>query len=139
RVHGTRRSYCSRSKTAATFTSQQQVKERAMTIESKSHAATSLQEGDANLLQDSVREMVSLMGALERKLFIKTLEYEMLRAGLRLQAYLAPLGIAAAYADELTPTDVGQLISYFRINVPVAMLAVARSLGACPVFATGRE
>ena len=97
------------------------------------------QELDADELKDSVREMLVLMEALERKLFIKTLEYEMSRSGLSIRPYLIPLGIAAAYAEDLTPGEVGHLIRFFRINVPKAMSAVVRVLDGCPVLATGGE
>ena len=88
----------------------------------------SFRELDADGLNDSVREMLVLMEALERKLFIKTLEYEMLGSGLSLRPYLIPLGIAAECAEDLTPTEVGHLIRFFRINVPKAMAAVVRVL-----------
>jgi hypothetical protein len=99
----------------------------------------SFHELDADKLKDSVREMLVLMEALERKLFIKTLEYEMSRSGLSIRPYLIPLGIAAEYAEDLTPSEVGHLIRFFRINVPKAMSAVVRVLADCPVVATGRE
>jgi hypothetical protein len=110
-----------------------------MSIARRRLETASLQEHDANALKDSVREMLASMGALERKLFIKTLEYEMLRSGLSIKTYLIPVGIAATCAEELTPGEVGHLIRYFRINVPIAMLAVVRVLGGCPVPASGRE
>ncbi len=110
-----------------------------MSVDRRRLAAASRRELHADELKDSVREMLILMGTLERKLFIKTLEYEMLRSGLRMQAHLTDLGIAAARAEDLTPCEVGHLIEYFRINVPIAMLAVARVLGGCPVPASGRE
>ena len=88
----------------------------------------SFQEIDADELKNSVREMLVSMEALERKLFIKTLEYEMSRTGLSIRPYLIPLGIAAEYAEDLTPTEVGHLIRFFRINVPKAMSAVVRVL-----------
>lgn len=97
------------------------------------------QDLDADKLKASVHEMLLLMEALERKLFIKTLEYEMFRAGLNIRDYLIPLGIPATRAEELTPNEIGHLIRFFRINVPKAMSAVARVLEDCPVVATGRE
>lgn len=96
-------------------------------------------EIDADELKNSVREMLVLMEALERKLFIKTLEYEMSRTGLSIRPYLIPLGISAEYAEDLTPSEVGHLIRFFRINVPKAMSAVERVLAGCPVLATGSE
>jgi hypothetical protein len=99
----------------------------------------SFQDVSADELKNSVREMLVLMEALERKLFIKTLEYEMLRSGLSVRPYLIPLGIAAQCPEDLTPTEVGHLIRFFRINVPKAMVVVGRLLDGCPVLSTGRE
>jgi len=99
----------------------------------------SFRELDADQLKNSVREMLVLMEALERKLFIKTLEYEMVRSGLSIRPYLIPLGIVAECAEDLTPSEVGHLIRFFRINVPKAMSAVVRVLAGCPVLAPGSE
>jgi hypothetical protein len=110
-----------------------------MTRARKQIEMPSFQELDADELNNSVREMLVLMEALERKLFIKTLEYEMSRSGLSIRPYLIPLGIAAAYAEDLTPSEVGHLIRFFKINVPKAMPAVWRVLAGCPVLATGSE
>jgi hypothetical protein len=96
----------------------------------------SFQELDADELKDSVRAMLILMGAMDRKLFIQTLEYEMMRAGLSIRAFLIPLGIPAECAEDLTPTEVGHLIRFFRINVPKAMSAVVRVLAGWPVLAS---
>ena len=71
-----------------------------MTRARKQIEMTSFQELDADELKDSVREMLGLMEALERKLFIKTLEYEMSRSGLSIRPYLIPLGIAADAVDK---------------------------------------
>lgn len=98
-----------------------------------------LRDLDADKLKESVQGMLVLMEALERRLFIKTLEYEMFRSGLSIRDYLIPLGILATRAEDLTPNEVGHLIRFFRINVPKAMSAVARVLDDCPVLATGRE
>lgn len=100
--------------------------------------ATSFQEVDADELKDSVRAMLIVMGSIERKLFIQTLQYEMTRAGLSIRAYLIPLGIPAKHAEDLTPTEVGHLIRFLRINVPKATSAVVRVLAAWQVTATGR-
>jgi len=112
----------------------------AKSIEMTNHVErAALGSFDPDQLKDSVREMLILMEAVERKLFIKTLEYEMLRSGLSIRTYLIPLGIGAECADDLTPTEVGHLIRFFKINVPKAMSAVWRVLAGCPVLATGSE
>jgi hypothetical protein len=100
---------------------------------------TRFRELDADELKKSVQDMLVLMETLERKLFIKTLEYEMFRSGLSIRDYLIPLGIASECAEDLTPRDVGLLIQFFRTNVPIAMSAVVRVLAGCPVLATASE
>lgn len=110
-----------------------------MTRDREHRQMITFQEIVADELNDSVREMLLSMGALERRLFIKTLEYEMSRAGLSMKAYLSLLGIAARSAEDLTPAEVGHLVRHFRVNAPVAMLAVVRVFGGFPVFATASE
>ena len=100
---------------------------------------TSFRHLDADELKDSVREMLFLMEALERRLFIKSLEYEMFRSGLSIGAYLIPLGIPARNAEDLTPNEIGHLIRFFRMNVPKAMSAVGRVLDECSALATGSD
>jgi len=110
-----------------------------MAIDNKQRQFGARENLDADRLKDSVREMLLLMEALERKLFIKTLEYEMSRSGLRIRDYLIPLGIPSTQAEDLTPNDVGHLVRFFRINVPKAMPAVLRVLDQSPAPATGSE
>jgi len=98
-----------------------------------------IEELDADRLKDSVREMLVLMEPVERKLFIKTLQYEMFRSGLSIGAYLIPLGIPARCAEDLTPGEVGHLMRFFKMNVPAAVPALARVLDECPFVATGFE
>jgi hypothetical protein len=95
-----------------------------------------LQKLDADELKRSVREFLVLMNAAERKVFLTSLEDEMRRTGLSIKRYLIPLGIAAAYVEDLTPNEVGHLIRFFRINVPQAMSAVLRALRDCSVVGT---
>ena len=115
------------------------VRETAMAIDNKQLKSGARENLDADRLKDSVREMLLLMEALERKLFIKTLEYEMSRSGLSIRDYLIPLGISSTQAEDLTPNDVGHLVRFFRINVPKAMPAVLRVLDQSPALATGSE
>ncbi len=104
----------------------------AKSVEMTNHVETAaLGSFDPDHLKDSVREMLVSMEALEREVFIKTLEYEMLRSGLSIRTYLIPLGIGAECAEDLTPNEVGHLIRFFRINVPKAMSAVVRVLAGC--------
>ena len=110
-----------------------------MAIDNKQLELGARQNLDADRMKDSVREMLVLMEALERKLFIKTLEYEMSCSGLSMRDYLIPLGILSTRAEDLTPNDVGHLVRFFRINVPKAMPAVLRVLDQSPALATGSE
>jgi hypothetical protein len=110
-----------------------------MAIDRKQIEKATIQQLDADELKNSVRDMLLSMEKLERNLFIKTLEYEMFRSGLSIRVYLVPLGIAGRCAEDLTPTEVGHLIRFFRINVPKAMSAVERVLAGRPVLAKGLE
>jgi hypothetical protein len=110
------------------------IEESRMSMKRRQLDMTGLQELEADELKDSVREMLITMGPVERKLFVKSIECEMMRAGLNLGSYLIPLGIFGARAEDLTPTEVGHLIRFFRINVPTAMSAVLRVLSGYPRF-----
>jgi len=110
-----------------------------MAQKKKQVETASFQGLDADQLKDSVREMLVLMEPVERKLFIKTLQYEMFRSGLSIGSYLIPLGIPARCAEDLTPGEVGHLMRFFKMNVPAAVPALARVLDQCPVVATGFE
>ena len=107
-----------------------------MTKDRKLLEVTNFQKLDADELKSSVREALVLMNAAERKLFLINLEDEMRRTGLSIKRYLIPLGIAAAYVEDLTPNEVGHLIRFFRINVPKAMSAVVRALSHYSVATT---
>ena len=107
-----------------------------MTINRMSLEMAGLQGIDADELKGLVREMLILMNALERKIFIMNLEYELIRAGLSIRPYLIPLGIAAAYTEDLTPNEVGHLIRYLKINVPKAMSVIVRVMAGCSVLPT---
>jgi hypothetical protein len=90
---------------------------------------------DPNELKAVVREGLSLMPMKDREEFIQVLETEMKRLNLNLRAYLVPLGIPGRTTEELTPTEVGHLIRFLKINVSQAMKAVERTLSTFRVFA----
>ena len=71
-----------------------------------------------------VRDGFGAMTIATREDFILALEAGLRRANLSLRAYLVPLGISASTPEELTPSDVGHLIRYLKINVPTASSAV---------------
>ena len=86
-------------------------------------------------LKGFVRDGLVMMTISEREDFIKTLENEMRTAGLSIRSYLIPLGIPARTLEELTPTEVGHLVRYLKINVAHAVPAVERALGRNGGFA----
>lgn len=89
---------------------------------------------DPNELKNVVRDGLVTMNMADREDFIQSLEIEMRRASLNMRAYLVPLGIPARTPEELTPTEVGHLIRFLKINVPQAMSAVERALSRYTVF-----
>src|ERR1041384_1056070 len=84
---------------------------------------------DPNELKSIIRDGLVSMNMAEREEFIQTLETEMRRASLNMRAYLVPLGIPGRSPEDLTPTEVGHLIRFLKINVPQAMTAVEKALG----------
>lgn len=89
---------------------------------------------DPNELKAIVRDGLSVMAMPDREEFIQVLETEMKRSHLNLRAYLIPLGIPGRSPEELTPTEVGHLIRFLKINVNQALKAIERTLAAFRVF-----
>lgn len=94
-----------------------------------------LQSLSADDLKNIVRDGMMSMNMSEREDFVCALNNEIERAGLKMSAYLVPLGIPARSAEDLTPTEVGHLIRYLKINVPKVMSAVLRALNRYTAFA----
>jgi len=90
---------------------------------------------DPDDLKAYVRDGLVVMTISERESFIKALEIEMRAAGLSMSSYLIPLGIPARTLEELTPTEVGHLVRYLKINVAHAVPAVERALARNGGFA----
>lgn len=90
---------------------------------------------DPNELKSLVRDGLMALSMPEREEFIQTLGAEMKRVNLSIRAYLVPLGIPARSPEDLTPTEVGHLIRFLRINVPQATAAVERAMGRYSIFA----
>jgi hypothetical protein len=90
---------------------------------------------DPNELKNLVRDGLMALSMPEREEFIQTLGAEMKRVSLSIRAYLVPLGIPARSPEDLTPTEVGHLIRFLRINVPQATAAVERAMGRYSIFA----
>jgi hypothetical protein len=90
---------------------------------------------DPNELKSVVRDGLVAMTMADREEFIQALEGEMRRANLNMRAYLIPLGIPARSPEDLTPTEVGHLIRFLKINVPKAMTAVEKAMARFSQFA----
>jgi hypothetical protein len=90
---------------------------------------------DPNELKAVVRDGLATMNMADREEFIQVLETEMKRSNLHLRSYLVPLGIPGRTPEDLTPTEVGHLVRFLKINVAQAMKAVERTLGTFRVFA----
>lgn len=83
---------------------------------------------DPTELKSIVRDGLVTMNMAEREEFIQALETEMRRANLNMRSYLIPLGIPGRSPEDLTPTEVGHLIRFLRINVPQATAAVDKTI-----------
>ncbi|HWO02152.1 MAG TPA: hypothetical protein VNS63_23095 [Blastocatellia bacterium] len=79
---------------------------------------------DPDDLKIVVRDGFASMTTADREAFILDLEWELRTANLSVRAFLIPLGISARSLEELTPSDVGHLVRFLKINVPAAMRAV---------------
>ena len=89
---------------------------------------TSIGEMNPDDLKAFVRDGLVTMTISEREAFIKGLELEMRAVGFSIRSYLIPLGIPARTLEELTPTEVGHLVRFLKINVTQALPAVERAL-----------
>ena len=92
---------------------------------------------DPDELKNTVREGFGAMDIQERTAFIGELEAEMKRIHLELRAYLVPLGIPGRSPEDLTPTEVGHLVRFLKLNNPQAMHAVERAMSHHSAFSDG--
>lgn len=105
-------------------------------LQSRNRTATTGQAVlDPNDLKSVVRDGLVSMTMTEREDFIQSLEAEMRRANLNMRSYLIPLGIPGRSPEDLTPTEVGHLVRFLKINVPQAMSAVERTMARYNIFA----
>lgn len=86
--------------------------------------ASRRESADPDDLKIVVRDGLASMTADDREAFILSLERELRPANFNLRAHLIPLGISASSLQELTPSDIGHLVRFLKINVPTAMHAV---------------
>ena len=89
---------------------------------------------DPTELKSIVRDGLVSMTMAEREEFIQALEAEMRRVNLNMRAYLIPLGIPGRSPEDLTPTEVGHLIRFLRINVPQATAVVDKTIARYGIF-----
>jgi len=81
-----------------------------------------------------VRDALLLMTWAEQVEFIQALESEMRRENLSITAYLIPLGIPGMRPEELTPTEVGHLVRFLKMQVLQAVTAVERAMARLEVL-----
>ena len=111
-------------------------------VQNKSSVATGpvdLKSITADELKSIVRDGMFAMNLSEREVFYNELEASLKKIGLDLVSYVIPLGITGRSAEDLTPTEVGHLVRYLRINVPKASSVITRVLTKFPVFLEKHE
>jgi hypothetical protein len=89
---------------------------------------------DAGDVKNTVRDALLLMTLAEQVEFIQALESEMRRADLSITQYLIPLGIPGMSPEELTPTEIGHLVSFLKMHVFQAVTAVERAMARLDVL-----
>ena len=85
-------------------------------------------------LKSLVRDGVSGMTPADRELFYTEMETSLRKTGIDLSSYVIPLGITGRSAEDLTPTEIGHLLRYLRINVPKASPVIVRVLSKYPAL-----
>jgi len=83
---------------------------------------------EAEDLKNLIRDSLLGMARGEQKDFIQALESEMEQSGLTIRQYLIPLGIPALRVEDLTPTEIGHLVRFLKINIPTALPAVEKAM-----------
>jgi hypothetical protein len=91
-------------------------------------AVVSIDRLSPDELKSTVRDGLVSMTIAERAGFLEAIEAEMALLGLDIRAYLIPLGIPGRSPDDLTPTEVGHLLRYLKINVPKSARAIQRAV-----------
>ena len=93
----------------------------------------------ADELKSVVRDGMFAMTPPEREAFYTEMESSLKKVGLDLIVYVIPLGITGRSAEDLTPTEVGHLLRYLRINEPKASSVITRVLSKFPAFTERHE
>jgi hypothetical protein len=79
-------------------------------------------------LRNQVQRTLSMLGEEDREVWCRRLLDGLAEAGVHITATLFMLGASASSLDELTPSDVGKLLRYSRINTPKAIEVLAGPL-----------
>lgn len=79
-------------------------------------------------LRNEVQRTLSRLCETDREIWCRRLLDGLAKAGVPLGATLFMLGMVAPRLDELTPSDLGKLLRYSRINTPAAIDALAGPL-----------
>jgi len=101
-----------------------------MPLKVDQYAASHLGSVEPNRLRDLVVTSSSLLSEDERKSLNAAVLRDLKKAGVNVGSLTVALGLAATASDELTPSDLGQLLRYVRINSPRALEAVVAHFAA---------
>ena len=89
---------------------------------------TAIWSADPDLLRDQVQRALSTICIADRSRLSHVLLNRLEKTRINVGASLLMLGISAASVDQLTPSDMGKLLRYIRINSPAAIEALAEPL-----------
>ena len=79
-------------------------------------------------LRNEVQRTLSMLGEEDRETWCRRLLDGLAKAGVHIGATLFMLGTVVSRLDELTPSDMGKLLRYSRINTPKVIEALAGPL-----------
>jgi hypothetical protein len=94
-------------------------------FKSPTHDPWTLEPDD---LRNQVQRALSTLCEPDHKMFRRRLITGLAKSGVQIGSSLFMLGISAACLDDLTPSDMGKLLRYIRINTPAAIEAIAGPL-----------
>lgn len=107
----------------------------AKNLQVKNQTATMGLEGlGPDEVKNIIRDGLVGMNISEREVFFEILDGEMRSLGLDVRKYLVPLGIPGRSPEDLTPTEIGHLVRYLKINAPKSMPAVEKAMSRFTAF-----
>lgn len=120
---------------------------RAMTndikpLKTPPHEARAFEPDD---LRDQVQMALSMLSEADHKVFCQRLIAGLAKSGVPVGTSFFMLGIPASSFDDMTPSDMGKLLRYIRINIPAAIEALAGPLAELlvvkkePALASGQR